>query len=136
MSPGQAVSLWNQFIDPLHKRNYQLISPATTSGGAGDTWMEQFIAQCKNCHIDGMAIHYYGTDPQAMIKYVENRYNKYKLPIWITEFACQDFGPARKQCSSGGFLVCLIDSYRIDLGISHLTIRTSKELVGNHPGVG
>lgn len=39
--------------------------------------------------IDIMPIHYYGTNADDMITYIEKWYNQFQLPIVITEFACQ-----------------------------------------------
>jgi hypothetical protein len=98
MSPDDAVTLWRNNMEPLVSQGYQLVSPAVTSGSGGKPWLQSFINKCSGCHIDAIALHWYGTDPQALISYVQGFHTTFGKDIWITEFACQNFsgGP---QCS-------------------------------------
>jgi hypothetical protein len=98
MSPGAAVSLWRDNMEPLVSKGYQLISPAVTSGSNGKPWLQSFINQCTGCHIDAIAIHWYGNDPQALIAYVKDFHDTFGKDIWVTEFACQNFSGGA-QCS-------------------------------------
>lgn len=98
MSPGDAVGLWRQYIDPLKAKGYKTISPATTSSPAGFQWTHDFLAACTGCHIDVVAFHYYGTSADDFIAYVEKVHNAFGKNIWVTEFACQNFGNGN-QCS-------------------------------------
>jgi hypothetical protein len=99
LDPGYAASLWKQYIQPLKDQGYTLISPACTNAPSGKQWMKDFLAACNGgCHLDGLAVHFYGTDPQAMINYLEDMHNTFQLPVWPTEFACQNFGGGA-QCS-------------------------------------
>lgn len=36
-----------------------------------------------------MALHFYDTDPQKLISYVEHWHQKYGKDVVVTEFACQ-----------------------------------------------
>ncbi|TKB99074.1 glycosyl hydrolase [Pedobacter cryophilus] len=95
---------------PLHKNleatGYRLGSPATEEQNAQTgRWLGNFmnLAESSNIRVDYVAIHWYdwggwsGTipgnvspDPQNVFSrfkaYVNNIYNTYKKPIWITEF--------------------------------------------------
>lgn len=47
---------------------------------------------------DALALHWYDVGADNFIRYVEDFYQTFNLPIWVTEFACQNFngGP---QCT-------------------------------------
>lgn len=36
-----------------------------------------------------MALHFYDTDPQALITYVQEWFDTFGMPIMLTEFACE-----------------------------------------------
>jgi hypothetical protein len=99
MSPGSCVSLWQANIQPLKARGYTLISPAVTSAPSGKAWMQEFMNACQGCTIDAMAVHWYGTDPQAFIAYLKDFHNTFNRPLYVTEYACQNFGGGA-QCTA------------------------------------
>ncbi|KIO31303.1 glycoside hydrolase family 128 protein [Tulasnella calospora MUT 4182] len=89
LSPETAASLWKRYIEPIKaaNRKVKLISPAVTNAGApgGLAWLDSFLAACHGCHIDGIAIHWYGgwiDDFKAFI----NDAKKYNKPLYLTEF--------------------------------------------------
>ena len=88
MDVADAVSAWNAYLQPLANEGYQLLAPVTSSNPDGYTWMQQFLSQCQGCSIAGMPVHYYGTDANEMISYIE-QWAGFGYPIWVTEFACQ-----------------------------------------------
>jgi hypothetical protein len=96
MDAGHGAALWQQHIDHLHDQGYRTISPATTSAPSGIQWMRDFFKACQGCRVDVVALHYYGTDADDMIQYIESFYNEFKKPIWVTEFACQNFSGGRQ----------------------------------------
>jgi hypothetical protein len=98
MDPGRGANVWKQYIQPLKQQGYTLVSPACTNAPSGKTWIRDFLAACNGCTVDAIALHFYGTDPQKFIDYVTDFYNTFKRPIWVTEYACQNFGDG-KQCS-------------------------------------
>jgi len=98
MTPQRAAQLWQQYIQPLKAKGYSLISPACTNAPSGKKWMQDFFAACGGCTFDGIALHFYGTDPQVMISYLNDFHTTFNLPIWPTEYACQNFGGG-PQCS-------------------------------------
>ncbi|KAI6152077.1 glycosyl hydrolase catalytic core-domain-containing protein [Pisolithus tinctorius] len=99
MSPTDGASLWQQYIDPLQYKGYKLISPACTNDQAGLDWYQQFFAACSGCHFDAIAFHAYTTDAQSIIDYATTLYNTYNLPVWITEFADQNYSGTGGQAS-------------------------------------
>jgi hypothetical protein len=98
LDPGYAAQLWKQYIQPLKAQGYALVTPACTNAPSGKTWMRAFMNACSGCHFDGLALHWYGTDPQQMIAYLQDMHNTFGLPIWATEFACENFSGGA-QCS-------------------------------------
>jgi len=101
MSVGSALSLWKQAIQPMHSRKG---SPAVTSSPAGLAWLDSFLSQCHapDCTVDFVTIHHYGMDEQVFISMIETLYNKHKKPIWVTEWACQNYGSNQnQQCDQG-----------------------------------
>jgi hypothetical protein len=101
MTPNRAADLWRQYIDPLANEGYTTVSPACTNAPSGKTWMRDFFNACQGCRINAMAIHFYGTDPQEMIKYIQDMHETFGMDIWVTEYACQDFSGKNQQCDQG-----------------------------------
>jgi O-glycosyl hydrolase len=97
---GYGADLWRQNIAPLKSQGYYLVSPATTSAPKGKVWLQSFMNSCQGCNVDAIALHWYGTDAQAFIAYVQDFYNTFKKPIWVTEVACQSFAGG-SQCNAG-----------------------------------
>ncbi|KAG6885348.1 hypothetical protein C0993_002824 [Termitomyces sp. T159_Od127] len=100
MTPQRGAQLWQQYIQPLKAKGYSLISPAPTNAPSGKTWLQQFFAACSGCTFDGLAVHFYGTDPQAFIDHLNDMHATFNLPIWVTEYACQSFSGGA-QCDEG-----------------------------------
>ncbi|EKM59670.1 uncharacterized protein PHACADRAFT_192050 [Phanerochaete carnosa HHB-10118-sp] len=93
MDPSSAAAYWKQEVNPRTGMGYDIWGPAVTSSDRGEQWMDNFLAACGGgCTFSHDALHYYDTDPQGLISYVEHWYQKYGRPIVITEFACQNFG--------------------------------------------
>ncbi|KZP28384.1 glycoside hydrolase family 128 protein [Athelia psychrophila] len=92
LTPASAAALWQQYIQPLKNEGYALISPATSSDPNGLPWMQAFLAECgSTCTFDGMAAHYYDVTSAGLIAYINLWYTTFGKPIWLTEFACQNF---------------------------------------------
>jgi hypothetical protein len=93
MSVDEAIRLWPQ-LEPLAVR---LGSPAP--GGVLGPWFERFyrLVRAKGLKMDFMAMHIYGPpDAKKFLDKVDATYQKYKLPIWITEFAVADWKAKNK----------------------------------------
>ena len=93
MTVERAVKLWSS----LENTGLRLGSPATGRRVLrDDSWFARFMAEAKakDLRVDFIALHPYTTNPDvdALENYIIAVYEKYKLPIWITEFALVDFG--------------------------------------------
>ena len=96
MTPSKALSLWPQLMDT----GLELGSPAVAGGGATPGgWLDQFMTGAKNdgYRVNFITLHWYGSDfnttdaVSQLQSYIEAVYNKYHLPIWLTEFALISF---------------------------------------------
>jgi hypothetical protein len=88
MTVSQALGYWPK----LEALGLPLGSPATSWPTL--QWfydfMDSTIAEKKR--VDFICVHMYvGTDDIAFVQTLQTVYNKYHLPIWITEFATADW---------------------------------------------
>lgn len=84
MSVSAALSYWPK----LESIGLPLGSPAAS--WPTRQWIYDFMDSCKaqGKRVDFICVHMYvGTDDNAFVQVLQDLYNKYKLPIWITEFA-------------------------------------------------
>ncbi|QRV76668.1 glycoside hydrolase family 128 protein [Ceratobasidium sp. AG-Ba] len=98
MSVDDAVQLYWSVMDPARKQGCKVVSPATTSAPTGLQWLKEFNQKCPGC-FDIVALHWYDVNADDFKKYITNFYNAFKKPVWITEFACQNFNGG-SQCSA------------------------------------
>jgi hypothetical protein len=97
MTVAEAVSLWPK----LMATGMRLGSPATQTAAP---WLDEFMAEAKkkNLRVDILCLHWYGdiTKPdavQTLRSYLQGYWDRYHLPIWLTEFSGGDFkGHLRK----------------------------------------
>lgn len=96
MTVSQALSLWPQ----LMATGSILGSPAVATGAdTAGGWLDQFMsgAKARGYRVDFITLHWYGgdfttTDAVSQLQsYIQNVYNRYHLPIWLTEYALIDF---------------------------------------------
>ncbi|MFC1411136.1 sigma-70 family RNA polymerase sigma factor [Streptacidiphilus sp. N1-12] len=96
MTVDQALSLWPKLMATGSK----LGSPAVAYGGdTAGGWLDRFMsgAKAKGYRVDFITLHWYGGDfttPDAVNQlrsYIQAVYNRYHLPIWLTEYALIDF---------------------------------------------
>jgi RNA polymerase sigma factor (sigma-70 family) len=96
MTAAQALALWPQ----LEATGLQLGSPAVASGGATPGgWLDQFMSGADKAgyRVNFITLHWYGSDfstsdaVSQLQSYIEAVYNRYHLPIWLTEFALMGF---------------------------------------------
>ena len=93
ITPEQAIELWPN----LMKFNIPLGSPAPAGiveGSSGAIWLDKFLelAKERNYRVDFICLHLYLGDAEKFKKIVTDAWEKYQLPIWITEFALSDSG--------------------------------------------
>ncbi|AVT36958.1 glycoside hydrolase family protein [Plantactinospora sp. BB1] len=96
MSVDEALRLWPR----LQATGATLGSPAVAFGGATPGgWLDRFIsgARARGYRVDFIALHWYGGDfvtanaVNQLRQYLQAVYQRYRLPIWLTEFALIDF---------------------------------------------
>jgi len=100
MSPMEGCQLMRKYISPLKQHGFYVVSPVTTSAPNGVKWMNQFKNMCPDVWntIDAVAVHYYDTSVSKFKNYVNEWHNRFQKPIWVTEYACQNFNGGQ-QCS-------------------------------------
>ncbi|RZQ63920.1 glycoside hydrolase family protein [Amycolatopsis suaedae] len=95
MSVEQALSLWPQ----LQGTGMRLGAPAVAFGGdRPGGWLDRFLAgaAARGYRVDFIPLHWYGSDfsPAAvghLRGYLQAVYDRYRKPIWLTEYALTDF---------------------------------------------
>lgn len=79
VSVSDALTLWNS-VNAKRKG-----SPATAGNPLKSPWFIEFMNSTKP---DFICIHWYGPpNVNSLLSLVDQLYEKYSLPIWITEFA-------------------------------------------------
>ena len=86
IAPSDAAQIWMQQIEPLARLGVELGSPACSSAPSGISWMQDFLAACKNCTIDFMAVHFYGNF-EGLASHVGQYVGTFNKTVWVTEFA-------------------------------------------------
>ena len=96
MTVEQVLDLWPQLVAAGKiLGSPSVASGADTSGG----WLDRFMsgAKSRGYRVDFITLHSYGGDfrtTQAVSQlrsYLRSVYNRYHLPIWLTEYALVDF---------------------------------------------
>ncbi|KAI2464284.1 glycoside hydrolase family 128 protein [Annulohypoxylon bovei var. microspora] len=92
ITPEQARDIWNKQMVPLRKnKGKKLGSPAVASDANGQKWIEKFMSLVSNDPPDFLCLHYYSTNANDAIKYIQNMHNKWpKHKVMVTEIACID----------------------------------------------
>lgn len=90
MTVDQVISLWPRLMET----GLILGSPAPSWTG---TWIDNFMTQAKakNLRVDFLCLHFYRSPSATNViselkNFLTNAYNKYQLPIWLTEFGAPD----------------------------------------------
>jgi RNA polymerase sigma factor (sigma-70 family) len=99
MTVAQALSLWPQLMATGMTLGSPAVSyDAATPGG----WLDQFMtgARARGYRVNFITVHWYGGDfstgpaVQQLESYLQAIYDRYHLPIWITEFALTGYAGA------------------------------------------
>jgi len=100
MTPRQVADAWPRLKQLADSLGVALVSPAMNYGtlaGYSDPikWLDEFFTYIplEESGIQAMAIHCYMNTVAATKGYIE-RFYKYNLPIWMTEFCAWDGGVA------------------------------------------
>ena len=88
ISPEQAASLWHSQVLSLRtSKGKKLVSPSCASDDAGMAWIDKFMSLVSDSRPDYLGLHYYGSDGNAAIQYIQMMRAKYNLPIIVSEIA-------------------------------------------------
>ena len=88
ISTQQAADAWNSQVLPLRNQGNKLVSPSCASNDAGRAWIADFMSKVASNPPDYLGLHYYGTDSNAAIQYVQDMHNSYpSKPIIVSEIA-------------------------------------------------
>ncbi|OHV36110.1 RNA polymerase [Pseudofrankia sp. EUN1h] len=105
MTVEAALDLWPQ----LQATGKRLGSPAVAYGGADQGgWLDRFMTGVKQrgYRVDFITLHWYGGDfntsraTDQLRTYLQAVYNRYHLPIWLTEYALMDFSSGTAKAPS------------------------------------
>ena len=99
MTVEQALDQWSQLMDT----GMRLGSPAPAYGAdQPGGWLDRFMSglKARGYRVDFIALHWYGSDfsPAAvdqLRQYLQATYDRYHLPIWLTEYALINFRDRR-----------------------------------------
>lgn len=95
MTVDRAIELWPQ----LEESGIPLSSPAVSyySPTEGNAWLDEFMERAdeEDLRVDFIAVHLYQSFysdgvVDELMDTVESLYEKYRLPIWLTEFGAID----------------------------------------------
>ncbi|KAL8719880.1 MAG: hypothetical protein Q9225_003177 [Loekoesia sp. 1 TL-2023] len=104
-SLADAVSAWTKITKALAP-GLRIGSPAPAGTNVNDPndWFVKFMqqTQANGAKVDFICLHHYASESDVASgvanfkSFVESVHNKYKLPIWVTEYAMVDYtlGPA------------------------------------------
>jgi hypothetical protein len=97
MSPAQAADMYRKYMNPLAGQGAKLCAPSVTNGvknadgsPMGLPWLKEFLAQCTDCKIDCLNIHWY--DSASNVQYFKDHVTEAhalgngQLPVYVSEF--------------------------------------------------
>ncbi|MFG3553451.1 sigma-70 family RNA polymerase sigma factor [Micromonospora sp. NPDC047557] len=105
MTVEQALDLWPQ----LMATGSRLGSPAVAWGGSDPQgWLDRFMtgAEARGHRVDFITLHWYGADfttaaaVNQLRQYLQAVHQRYRKPIWLTEFALIRYDGGRQQFPS------------------------------------
>lgn len=90
MTPQAAAAAWPPLKALADELGMKLIAPAMNYGTLANyhdpiKWLDEFFSLVPISDVHGIAIHCYMATPSSLKGYVQ-RFYKYNLPIWMTEF--------------------------------------------------
>ena len=97
MTPQQALALWPKLMATgLTLGSPAVAADAATPGG----WLDQFMtgARSRGYRVDFITVHWYGSDfvtadaVSQLRSYLQAIHARYRLPVWLTEYALINFG--------------------------------------------
>ncbi|MFK7849445.1 MAG: glycosyl hydrolase [Akkermansiaceae bacterium] len=89
LTVAEGVKHWPKLMKIAEEKGLRLGSPAVSSDASGLKWLADFMAEKKKKRLkmDFLAIHWYGgTNIKEFEKYLDRMWDRYRLPLWLTEF--------------------------------------------------
>ncbi|CAO1597313.1 hypothetical protein XANCAGTX0491_001128 [Xanthoria calcicola] len=97
MDVGQSVAGWKDYMEPFHTKHngaVKLGSPSVCNGPEqhmGLSYLQSFLDSCGGCHVDFIAIHWYGVATDEGVQNLKDHIGKAQAvaggrDIWLTEF--------------------------------------------------
>ncbi|KAI0334701.1 glycoside hydrolase [Cubamyces sp. BRFM 1775] len=100
LTPADAATLWKAHIEPLKGLGVKLGSPALSGAPQGKQWLQDWLTECAGgCTVDFVALHWYNINSTQFVEYLEDYHDTFQRPVWVTEWACENFSDADEQCS-------------------------------------
>ncbi|KUJ13867.1 uncharacterized protein LY89DRAFT_149027 [Mollisia scopiformis] len=92
VTPSEAAELWFEKIVPLMKeKGIKVVGPSCASDAPGLAWLESFMSllKAKGEEPDFLGLHYYGPEPEAAIRYLEEMHGRWPaMKVVVSEIAC------------------------------------------------
>lgn len=118
MSVEQALILWPKLVDTGKRLGSPVMAGDATKDGC---WLDTFMkgVKDKKLRVDFICLHIYKPVTKGKMQesvdnvllYLRNVYNKYKLPIWITEFCPVDINNNLTSTDAPIYLKMLLDGF-------------------------
>lgn len=88
ISTQHAANIWQSQMVPLRQNGKRLVSPSCSNDDAGQAWIADFMGRTSSQTPDYLGLHYYGTDGNAAIQFLQDMHAKYPdHPIIVSEIA-------------------------------------------------
>ena len=107
MTVNTAINTWEVMTDRFSETDIKLVSPAVSGARGIEDWLEPFMSQVEarnndnnpsnDLQVDVIAYHFYTVgfngrvEAEKLIDQIDDLWETYQRPIWITEFAGTSF---------------------------------------------
>jgi len=107
MTVEQALDVWEIMTDQFSDTDILLVSPAVSGNGGIEDWLNPFMEEVEarnadtnpnnDLQVDAIAYHFYTvafnaqSEANRLIDQIDDLWETYERPIWITEFAGTSF---------------------------------------------
>lgn len=93
MPASSGCELWTQQFEQLRWKvpGIQLGSASPDGAPSGKQWLIDFEKICPQNHADFITLHWYDVTYEAFQAYVLDFAHTFGRPLWVTEYACQNF---------------------------------------------
>jgi hypothetical protein len=113
----------------------RFVSPAMA--GNGTVWLDQFLGNCtllygeSGCRIAFLATHIYACTTASMQNWIAWYFTRYGLPIWVTEFSCNDGGTHRSVADNLKNMTAVLPILDTHPAVSRYAWMTARDSSGN-----